>query len=231
MGPTEQDREKQAAAAHAVQGVREGMALALGSGSTVEMAARALAERFPRGTGLRLAVASEGMESRMRSLGLPLTPLSEIDRFDLMLDGADEVDPELDLLKGGGWALFREKLLARMSRSLEIMVDRSKLVDHIGRDHPLPLEIVPFARPYVLRELSRRGLEGHLRRRPDGTDRTDNGNEILDVKLPGPSLSLSALDQELRTIPGVVETGLFLGMAARVYVGLPSGKVEVRQRP
>ncbi len=221
-------REKDLAARAAVRRVRTGMRLALGTGSTAAYAVRAIAERFPGGEGIDAVASSRMTEELARSLGLGVRPLAADDRFDLMLDGADEVTPRLELTKGGGGALFREKFLARLSREVAIMVDHTKLVPELGHRSAIPIEVVPFARPVVARQLTGQGY-GVVLRGADtasGVARTDNHNEILDLRPPRPVHDAAALEASLRAIPGVVETGIFVGLAHRILVGLPDGSVQ-----
>ena len=223
---------KAAAASFAVgERVRPGQRIALGTGSTAAHAVRFLAERFPD-RPFDCVASSHTTEELARSLGIPIRPLRGDDRFDLMLDGADEVSPALDLTKGRGGALFREKLLARLSDELVILVDPTKLVRALGERHPIPIEVVPFARPVVVHAVERRRYAAQLRRTPDGRAfRTDNGNEVLDLTPARPLRDPAAEDRALRDLSGVVETGLFVGLARRVVVGHPDGHVEERTRP
>lgn len=220
-------RQKDLAARAAVRRVRPGQRVALGTGSTAAFAVRALAERFP-GNALDCVASSRGTEELARGLGLAVRPLAGNDHFDIMLDGADEVTPQLDLTKGGGGALFREKFLARLTSELVILVDHTKLVPQLGTRSAIPVEVVPFARPIVAEQLRNRRFGTTVRGvSADGTGvRTDNGNEILDLRPPKPVSDPKALEAELQGIPGVVETGLFVGLARRVYVGLPDGTVQ-----
>ena len=219
-------REKDLAARAAVRRVRPGMRVALGTGSTAAFAVRALSEQV--GPEISTVASSTATEALADSLGVPVGPLQPGDTFDVMIDGADEVTPHLDLTKGGGGALFREKFLARLAKELVIIVDHTKLVSHLGTRSAIPIEVVPFARPVVVAQLaarkfgcSVRGAEG------DGPGRrTDNGNEILDLRPPERIDDPARLERELRAIPGVVETGLFVGLTHRVYVGLPDGTVQ-----
>ncbi len=226
------ERAKAAAARFAVERrVRPGQRIALGTGSTTAYAVRALVTRFPDG-GFDCVASSEATAELARSLDLAVRPLTGDDRFDLMLDGADEVSPALDLTKGGGGALFREKLLARLSAELVILVDPTKLVRALGERHRIPVEVVPFARPVVERAVMRLRFRPHLRTRPDGRPfRTDNGNEVLDLAPAAPLEDPTSDERALREIPGVVESGLFVGLAHRVLVGRPDGGVEERTRP
>ena len=223
---------KAAAAGFAVtRHVRPGQRIALGTGSTAAHAVRHLAERFPD-RPFDCVASSQATEELARSLGVPVRPLRGDDRFDLMLDGADEVSPALDLTKGGGGALFREKLLARLSVELVILVDPSKLVRALGTRHAIPIEVVPFARSVVAHSVEQRGYRADVRRAPDGRAyRTDNGNEVLDLTPASPLRRPATEERALRALPGVVETGLFVGLAARVVVGRPDGQVEERTRP
>lgn len=224
--------EKDLAARAAVKRVRSGMRLALGTGSTAAYAIRALAERFPDGGGLETVATSSASETLARELGLPVRDLAEDDSFDLMIDGADEVTPQLDLTKGGGGALFREKFLARLTKEVLIIVDHTKLVDRLGTRAALPIEVVPFARPVVSRHLAAKRYGMRTRVDARGAPvRTQNGNEILDLRPPAPLEDPRRVDEELRSEPGVVETGIFVGLAHRVYVGLPGDRVDEVTRP
>lgn len=223
--------QKERAGRAAAARVRPGARIALGTGSTASAAIRAIAGRVAPGDGTEFVASSEASAALARSLGLAVRDPAPGDRYELMIDGADEVAPNLDLLKGGGGALFREKLLARHSASLVIAVDASKLVRHLGERTPVPVEIVPFARPLLLDRFTASGWAPRLRTGADGDPyRTDNGGEILDLHLPAPLETPAELDRALRATTGVVETGLFLGLADRVLVGRPDGSVEERRR-
>jgi ribose 5-phosphate isomerase A len=221
------DAAKAAAARRAVERyVRPGARLALGTGSTAAHAVRAIREVYPG--GVFDCVASSGATERLAaSVGLGVRPLRGDDRFDLMLDGADEVSPALDLTKGGGGALLREKLLARLAARVVIVVDDSKLVRALGERRPVPVEVVPYCRPVLERELATLGFSPQLRRAPDVRPyRTENGNEILDLVPDEPIRQPAEVDRALRATVGVVETGLFVGIADRAVVGAPDGRVR-----
>jgi ribose 5-phosphate isomerase A len=225
------DRAKAAAARRAVEAVRPEMRLALGTGTTASFAVRAIAERFP-GRAIDCVASSRATEELARSLGLGVRPLRDDDQFDLMIDGADEVTPALDLTKGHGGALFREKLLAKLSHELVIIVDPSKLVAHLGEKAAIPVEVVPFARGVLAHRFQQEGYRVTVRTGPDGVPfRTDNGNEILDLVPPRPVGDAESLTALLNAPTGVVETGVFVGLAHRVLIGHPDGSVEERSRP
>ena len=224
----EQLAAKVAAARRGVERARPGMRVALGTGTTAAEAVRALAERFPD-RPFECVASSRATEELARSLGFTVRPLREDDRFDLMLDGADEVTPGLALTKGGGGALLREKLLAGLSREVVILVDPSKLVVHLGERAPIPVEVVPFARPVLARRFAHEGFR--VRRRTGPDDRpfvTDNGNEILDLAPVEPIRDPGATATALKAATGVVETGIFVGLASLVLVGHADGRVDER---
>jgi ribose 5-phosphate isomerase A len=226
----ELERAKQAAARRGVERVRAGMSLALGTGSTAAEAVRALHERFPDST-FDCVSSSRATETLARSLGIPVRELRADDRFDLMLDGADEVTPTLDLTKGGGGALLREKLLARLSHEVVILVDPSKLVDRLGSKSPIPVEVVPFARSVVAHRFEHDGYRVQHRIGADGRPfRTDNDNEILDLTPPHPLEDPAATLATLSGATGVVEVGLFVGLASSLVVGYADGRAEERRR-
>jgi ribose 5-phosphate isomerase A len=224
--PDDLTAAKAAAARKAVDRVRPEMRLALGTGSTAAEAVRILADRFPQ-AAIDCVASSRATEELALSLGIPVRALRADDRFDLMLDGADEVTPSLDLTKGGGGALLREKLLARLSHELIIMVDPTKLVAHLGQRAPIPVEVVPFARPVLARSFAHDGYQVRHREGADGHPfRTDNGNEILDLTPLHPIEDAAAVALALAARTGVVDTGIFVGLANSVLVGYPDGRVD-----
>jgi ribose 5-phosphate isomerase A len=230
MVQASRESAKEATARAAVQLVKEDDFLAIGSGSTVDLTIKALAEKFKGPRRPTMAAASRQSEALMKKLGLQVTPIEEVESFRLMLDGADEVAPDLSLIKGGGGAHLREKLLAKMSKELVIMVDYSKLVKRLGEKSLLPIEVVPFAVSYVGREFHKMGLEPTQRHVHEENSSvpfiTDNGNYILDCRLAEAPDEPAEFDRSLKNIVGVVETGLFIGMASRIYIGMPNGRVE-----
>jgi ribose 5-phosphate isomerase A len=217
------DELKRQSAETAVAEVRDGMVLGLGTGSTATIAVDLLGARVREGLRVIGVPTSERTAAQARALGIALGDLGEHPQLDLTIDGADEVHTgTLDLIKGLGGALLREKIVAAASRRMIVIVDESKLVPQLGLRSRLPVEVVPFGWQATLRHLERAGAEGRLRRTPDGAPVvTDNGNHIIDCALAIPDPAEAA--SRLGLIPGVVETGLFIGMASLVVVGTQSG--------
>ncbi|MBN2205249.1 MAG: ribose-5-phosphate isomerase RpiA [Thermoleophilia bacterium] len=223
MGDTQNFKE--IAAAAAVGMVRSGMAVGLGTGSTAACVVRRLAESLRAGelTGVTTLATSRAVRDEAARIGLPLLDDALPRDLDLTIDGADEVDPRLDLIKGAGGALLREKIVAQASRREVIVVDESKLSPRLGARRPLPVEVLPFAWRSQARFLEQLGAEVVVRRLADGTEyRTDQGDLILDCSF-GPIDDPRALARELEERAGIVEHGLFLGLATVVVVGGPGG--------
>ena len=226
------DAQKRAAAARALEFVRPGMKLGLGTGSTARHFVELLGERVHGGLGVIGVPTSEATRADAQRCGVPLTTLDDTPELDLTVDGADEIDPELDLIKGGGGALLREKIVAAASRRVVIIADESKWVRQLGR-FPLPIEVVSFGFAATQRAIQavmgtsaklavRRGKDGH-------PFVTDGGHWILDAAL-GSSADPVMLAQKLASIPGVVEHGLFIGLAHTAVLAGPQG-VRVVERP
>lgn len=220
---TSRDAQKRSAAERAVEFVEDGMVLGLGTGSTVRFMLEILGERVRSGAIRDIAgvPTSHRTATLSRELGIPVTSLESEPRLDLTLDGADEVDPRLDLIKGHGGALLWEKIVATASDRLIIMVDETKLVERLGLEQTLPVEVVPFGWNTHLMALEELGAEVALRAREDGEPyRTDSNNYILDCRFPDGIADAAAVARQAKQITGVVDTGLFLDMADRVVVGL-----------
>lgn len=223
---------KEIAGRRAAEFVEDGMVVGLGTGSTVHFTLLRLAERVrEEGLGIRGVPTSLDTRRLATELGLPLETLDRIETIDLTIDGADEIDPRFDMIKGGGGALLREKVVAHISRREVIVVGRAKLVERLGTTFPLPVEVVPFARPVVAREIVALGADPEQRRTPEGeVYLTDNGNEILDCRFPQGIPEPAQTEASLVRMPGVVETGLFVGLANVCVVGDEDGSYEVRER-
>jgi ribose 5-phosphate isomerase A len=223
---------KEAAARKAVEQVRSGMTLGLGSGSTATFAIQAIGQRV-REEGLQLyGVPTSGRSRQLaEALNIPLVDLSDVDYLDLTIDGADEVDSALHLIKGGGGALLREKLVACASRELTIICDDRKWKAMLGA-FPLPVAVVPFGWKQTFRQLQEIGKEITLRPATEGAGEpfvTDDGLYILDLHL-GSIEDVPEMEHRIKQIVGVVEVGLFVNLATRVIVGYPDGHTEIRTR-
>jgi ribose 5-phosphate isomerase A len=232
-GPIMKDQhgtEKQAAAEAALRWVRTGMRLGLGSGSTSHCFIEALGERVRRGElGVEGIATSQESEKLARQSGITLIPPRRGLVLDLDVDGADEIAPDLSLIKGGGGALFREKVVAHASRYFLVLADSSKQVQRLGA-FPLPVEVVPFTLPWVMDEISKIGGNPVLRTRPNSAEQpylTDQQNYILDCKF-GVIESPADLASRLEKVPGIVEHGLFLGCANAALIARGSDLVVLR---
>ncbi len=222
-----QQQLKQAAAESAVALVEDGMILGLGTGSTAKLAVEALGERVKSGLRVTGIPTSERTAEQARSHGISVSTLDEHPAIDLTIDGADEVEVgTLNLIKGRGGALLREKIVASASKRLAIIVDESKLVERLGAHFALPVELIPFGWHVAARKLEALGAKVALRSGSDGKPYvSDGGHYIVDCAF-GPIASPSKLEFELNSMVGVVEHGLFLGMATQVIVA-GSGVVKV----
>jgi len=218
------DALKAAAAQSAVSLVEDGMIVGLGSGSTAAFAVEALGRRVRAGLRIIGVPTSEATAQQAREAGILVSSLAEHDHVDITIDGADEVETgTLNLIKGHGGALLREKIVACATERLVIIVDESKMVQRLGSHFAVPLEVVPFGWQATAKALRRLGASPTLRTRPGGAPFvTDGGHYILDGGF-GPIDDAPLLEQKLSNIVGVVEDGLFLGMTWRVIVGGASG--------
>ena len=208
--------------------VKDDTAVGLGAGRAATAFVRALAARVRDGLRVRGVPVSEATAALAGELGIPLVGL-EVE-IDVTVDGADEVDPDLNLIKGYGGALVRERIVAAASRRQIILVERDKLVPRLGSRGRLPVEVVSFALPLSRRRLAALGLAPTLRKAGESQFVTDNGNVILDCVV-GPIVDPPALERALRAVPGVVDTGLFLGTADTVLVADGTSVSELsRQR-
>jgi ribose 5-phosphate isomerase A len=219
-----QHQFKQAAAESAAGLVEDGMILGLGTGSTAKLAIDVIGQRVKNGLSVIGIPTSEGTGQQARSLGIPLSTLDKHPAIDLTIDGADEVElGPLNLNKGRGGALLREKIVASASRKLVIMVDESKLVERLGSHFPLSVELIPFGWSVAARKLEALGAKVALRSGSDGKPYvSDGGHYIVDCAF-GPIASPAKLEFELNSLVGLVEHGLFLGMASQVIVAGSDG--------
>lgn len=213
---------KEVAAREAVKYVEDGMVVGLGSGSTAKIAIRLIGEMVQGGVNIVGIPTSKESEDLGRSAGIPIGELKARSVVDLTIDGADEVDPSLDLVKGLGGALVREKIVAAATNLEIIVVDESKMVDFLGQKVPLPVEIVKFSHEATMHRLEELGCRCMLRTKHGERFVSDNGNYIVDckfAKIDDPE----NLETEINLIPGVVDSGLFLGLADKVIVASKGG--------
>ncbi len=226
------EKAKKNAALEAVKHVRDGFTVGLGSGSTAAYAIEEIGKRMKREK-----ICVQGVPTSYQAFmlavqhGIPATTLEEKPVLDLTIDGADQVDPELNLIKGMGGALAREKIVASASKKLIIIADENKLVKTLGeKKHPVPVEILPFAASLVARRIKEIHGKPVLREGKGkvGPVVTDNGNLIIDADF-GLIHNPNRLEQTLKTTPGIVETGLFIQMAHMAYVGKHTGTKELRR--
>jgi ribose 5-phosphate isomerase A len=218
-----------AIAARALELVSDGTVVGLGSGRAATAFVRALGERVRRGLRVRGVPTSEATAAVARAAGIPLIGLADVAAIDVTVDGADEVDPQLDLIKGYGGALVREKIVAAASRTVIILVGSEKLVPVLGSRGIVPVEVIPFAVAFCTRRLTALGCRPTMREVHGRPFTTDSGNYILDCAVD-PIADPQQLEDAMRAIPGVVGTGLFLGIADVVLVGEATGVRELRRR-
>lgn len=224
-GQSSRDKAKELAAQRALEFIQQDMVVGLGSGSTATFFIEQLGERVRAGLAIRAIASSVNSENLARSLGIPICDFERCPEIDVTIDGADEVGPGLALIKGGGGALLREKIVASASRRFIIVADSSKVVSVLGA-FPLPIEVIPMASPLVSRRLVNLGVCPVVRRQADGTEFiTDEGNLILDCAC-GRIDDPERLATEVRRIVGVVEHGLFLGMARLALIADESQVTE-----
>jgi len=222
------DAEKQAAARAAVQLIESGSVVGLGSGSAASFAIRFLAERVRTGLKIVGIPTSQATKTLAQQHGIQLTTLDESPAIDIDIDGADEIDPHLNLIKGGGGAMLREKVIASASKRFVVVAESAKLVPNLGR-FPLPVEVISFAETLVKRRIEALGANVSLRKQENGgLYVTDEGHHILDCKF-GEISDPAALNARLHEIPGVVEHGLFIGMAETAFVGKDGRVVQVKR--
>jgi len=220
------DEWKRAAAREAAGRIRNGMLVGLGTGTTASEAIKEIAKKNPKCSFIPSSLSTEKLS---RKLGLRIIELKRGMRPDLVIDGADEVDPELNMIKGHGGAHAREKILAKAAKRVVIVVDRTKLVRKLGERMPVPVEVIPFAYEKTMEKIERIGGRPVLRKSGRVPFVTDNGNYVVDVRFPRIK-NPSELEIRLNSIPGVVENGIFIGLADEVLVGYENGCYVIRSR-
>jgi ribose 5-phosphate isomerase A len=221
------DQEKEAAARASLRFVGDGQVIGLGTGSTAAYFIKLLGEEVKNGLRVRGIPTSVRSRELAMSLGIPLITLDDCQEIDVTVDGADEVDPQLRLIKGGGGALLREKIVASATRKMIVVADASKQVQRLGK-FPLPVEVIRFAQALVAKRIAALGADAELRRDAAGKAYlTDENNHILDCRF-GEIRDPDRLARELSDMPGVVEHGLFIGMASVALFARGSEIVELR---
>lgn len=222
------DEGKVAAGKVAADLIQDGMLVGLGTGSTAAHFIDALIARCRAGLNVTAVATSTKSLAQAKAGGIPLVDPDTLTTIDMTVDGADEIDAKKRMIKGGGGALLREKIIATMSREMVVVVDEGKLVDKLGA-FPLPIEITPFAFRATISHINRLGYQGKLRSlRDDLPYITDNGNYIYDIHLGLSRDNPEEDEAKIRRIPGVVETGFFFHLAGRVIIGRSDGTVEIR---
>jgi len=221
--------DKELVAKYAATHVKDGMLVGLGTGSTANYFIQELARRRNE-EGLQITTVASSVVSTIKAqeLGLPLVAMEHISRIDLYVDGADEITPDMTLLKGRGYDLVWEKLLARAAERFLVVADQSKLVDRIGTNYAIPIEVMPFAWQLAKRSLEALGGRGNLRQNvaKDGLTVTSHGSLVLDMVFDA-SMDAGELNHALNGTPGVVEHGIFRGLTSAIFVVI-DGKVEER---
>ena len=216
---------KRLAAEKAVELIRDGMTVGLGSGSTASYAIQKIGERVRQGLNIRAVATSHKTEKLARELSIPVYDPADVETIDIALDGADQVDTKANLIKGGGGSLLREKIIAFASKRFHVMVDQSKLVEHLG-NMSLPVEIVPFGAALTIKHLRLLGSDPVIRQSRGERFITDNGNLIADCRFQRID-EPAWLDVKIKMIPGVIETGLFSNkIITSVFVGTSNGEVR-----
>lgn len=205
--------------------VKDGMVVGLGTGSTSEYAIRRVGELVAQGYDLKCVATSQRTEDLATELGIKIFSLSDVDHIDVTIDGADEVDPKKQLIKGLGGALLREKIVAAASLTEVIIVDESKLVEKLGTKSPLPVEVVPYGHEKTAYALELQGCKATLRMSGNSPFITDSGNYIYDCRFEDGIENSFFIESRIDVIPGVVENGLFLNTANVVLVSHPDGNI------
>lgn len=220
-----QDQQKKLAAEEAVKWIKDGMVVGLGSGSTVNWMLEKLGEKVQQGLQITGIPSSKKTERLAKQLGIPLTDFSSVSRIDIAIDGADEVDRQFNLIKGGGGSLVREKIVDAHATEFIVIVDESKLVSTLGK-FPLPVEVLPFGWELTARAIAELGCEPKIRERNGERFISDNGNYILDCQFNSIQ-NPQQLHEQLKQMTGVVETGLFVQMADRIIIGKEQTAEEI----
>jgi ribose 5-phosphate isomerase A len=222
------DDPKRRAAERAIEFVTDGQIVGIGTGSTTRFAIEGLARRVAEGLKIAGVPTSLETERMAKGLGIDILQLNDVDHIDITIDGADEVDPRFNMIKGGGGALTREKLVAIASSRRVIIIDDSKLVNQLGQSRAVPVEVLGFAWRLTEKRLAELGCQPVLRQKAGAPFETDNGNYILDCNF-GAIADPESMEPRIKLVPGVVESGLFIRIADVLVIGFRDS-VEVRER-
>lgn len=219
---------KRVAGEKAAEYIKDGMILGLGTGSTAYYMIKKVGELIQNGMNLKAVATSRSTENLAKELHIPLVEIDEVDRIDLCIDGVDEIDRNFNAIKGGGGALFREKIVANLANEVIWIMDDSKLVDSIGA-FPLPIEVLPYGYTQVIKKLKTYSLNPKLRRKSDNIYITDNGNYIVDLHI-GKPIDIIDVSEKVNGIIGVLETGLFINMCKYIVVGTNNGAEVIENK-
>lgn len=209
--------KKKIAGEKAVEYIKDGMILGLGTGSTAYYMINKVGELVEKGMKLKAVATSKSTEILAEELKIPLVLIDEVDKIDLAIDGVDEIDRQFNAIKGGGGALFREKIVASLAKKVIWIMDDSKLVENIG-EFPLPVEILPYGYKHTIKKLENYSLNPIIRIKENKIFITDNGNYIVDLHI-GKPINISDIYSKISKIPGVLEIGLFINMCNFIIVG------------
>ncbi|RII34093.1 ribose-5-phosphate isomerase RpiA [Clostridium chromiireducens] len=213
--------QKRIAGEKATEYIKDGMILGLGTGSTAYYMIKKVGELVRSGMNLKAVATSRNTENLAKELNITLVDIDEVDRIDLCIDGVDEIDKHFNAIKGGGGALFREKIVANLANEVIWIMDNSKLVDSIGA-FPLPIEVLPYGYTQVIRKLKSYSLNPAIRVKDGNVFISDNGNYIVDLHIGNP-MDINDVYDKVSGLTGVLETGLFINMCKRIIVGTDSG--------
>lgn len=213
--------QKKIAGEKASEFIKDGMIVGLGTGSTASYMINKVGALVRDGLDIKAVATSKGTELLARSLGITVVAIEEVSHIDLAIDGVDKIDRRFNAIKGGGGALFREKIVASIAKEVIWIMDESKRVDDIAR-FEIPVEVLPYGCTHVIKQMAQNGFKPQLRLRNGGKFITDNGNYIVDVQSSSP-LDIEDVKAKLDGIVGVLETGIFLQMCTRIIIGADSG--------
>lgn len=214
-------KQKRIAGEKAAEYIKDGMILGLGTGSTAYYMIKKVGELVENGMNLKAVATSQSTENLAKKLNIPLVHIDEIERIDLCIDGVDEIDKDFNAIKGGGGALFREKIVATLANKVIWIMDESKLVDSIGK-FPLPIEVLPYGYTQVIKKLKEYSFNPTIRMKDENIFITDNGNYIIDLHIRKP-MNITDVYNKVNGITGVLEIGLFINMCTRIIIGTDSG--------